>query len=357
MLRYTKVGFVSFIQVVIMAQQPLPEARSQLLAKHSSEVEKADQGDPFQQLFINSKLEKIGSAPRYEYTAIAKVMEKKSKEGDLDAMYQLAILVSSDYPGSKKDLALRKAMMADAARLGQPEAMLEHADNLSKEAGQAEQAVDWWLKARRVLTERAEQSDQKAMSRLWYLHPPAAVMNHPSVIGLHLFDEGIKWQKRSAEAGNVEAMAGLGHELAREGGVQNLEQQKAMSLEGFEWLKKAAVKGSWEAMIDLGLVYYNGLPHEWRVEYYSKFGTHKAELEKAWYWWDKAIAISGEEKVHQIISPGGGDLPLRPGQTPKREVEAQDETHDPDPGLTTLESKEDQSSTTKKHKKKQPEAK
>lgn len=315
-----KSAMMSVMVAGLVGQTPATPTKGGLLAKHPKTVKKAEAGDPVQQWHVNELLKEQGESPRYAYPKILEALEKQAKGGNPETLYHLAILVGSDTPGIQKNAPRRKAMMADLARMGHAQAMLEHALDLWRDHKDGEQALNWWLKARTTLTTQAEAGDRKAMASLWYQGPPAGLEYHERVLKLPLFVEGTKWIRRSAELGDPEAMTNLGYRLVESSdGVTSgqLEpgrerERERLEREGVEWLKKASERGQWMAMIRLGFVYAEGLGCEMRA--FGKTGTPvPKDPAKAWYWWDKAIALVGEEKVMSQLDPSGeGELPPRP---------------------------------------------
>jgi len=305
-MNWNRVGIAWIVCMAMAAQESGTDARTKLLAAYPFVVRQAENGDVHQQLFLNAKLHEIGQAPMFEYSTIVRRLDERVKTGDATAIYWSAVFAANDHPGFKKDLIRSKALIIEAAKLGHPNAMLDFAYELSRDKSQSEQAVDWWLKARETLTKQAESGDTEAMYRLWYLHPPAGVMYHPRLVGIALSKEGTKWQRRGADAGDIEAMFSLGCRLADQ---KDLDKacERAIQLEGMEWLTKSAEKGHWEAMARLGMIYVGGLTHQ------LDQGTFKSDLRKAWYWWDRAIAIVGEEKVAEVVLLPGESWPPRPG--------------------------------------------
>lgn len=311
-MRFTIIFLVGLFGLSLMAEAP-PHGKEAFLAAHFESVRQADKGDISKQLYINHQLMRIGQTPKYDFNDIVKTLEIQAKNGDIDALYRLAVIVGSNFSGIKTDVARRKQLIEQAALLGQPEAMLEYAKNISQNKHESEKAIDWWLRARSELTRRASSGDQNAMSKLWFLHPPAGIMQNPRVKSIPLFKEGLYWLRRSAEAGDIEAMVSLGSRLTDSPIEQDPEKLKLLSSEGFEWLKKAAENGDGEGMIYLGLAYYRGLPYQWQVEYIKNHGSYHPDLLQAWLWWDKAIGLVGEAKVHEIIAPAEEGWPPRPG--------------------------------------------
>lgn len=320
MSKVIKSAMTGFTAAGLMGQTPVIQTKGKLLAKHPEALIMAEAGDPVQQLHVNELLEEQGDSPRYAYSKILESLEKQAKGGDPETLYRLAILVGSDTRGVQKNAPRRKAMLADLARMGHAQAMLEHAQDLWRDQKDGEQAINWWLKGRNRLITQAEAGDKKAMASLWYLGPPAGLENHERVRELPLFSEGTKWIRRSAELGDPEAMTNLGYRLVESSdGVTSgqLEpgreiERERLEREGVEWLIKGSERGQWLAMVRLGVVYAEGLGCEMRA--FGKTGTPvPKDPGKAWYWWDKAIALVGEDKVMDKLNPSGEEeLPPRP---------------------------------------------
>jgi TPR repeat protein len=307
---------ITLVTLPSYGQEPPAEARTKLLAAQKSSVQRADAGDPFQQLRINDLLTEIGQPSKYDYPAILKGFEILAQSKDSNAIYCLATLVGSDYPGIQKDMARRKSLMQEAASLGQPQAMLEHARWVWEDQKNADLALDWWLRGREALIKKAEAGNKQAMSDLWFLGSPAGLQNHARVRKLDLFLDGTRWLRRSSEAGDVEAMLNLGYRLVERSGalVKNEEGREKLEREGVRWLEKAAAKGNWEAMVRLGQVCSTGMP--WVTRHADPvLRPAPTDPAKAWYWWDKAITIVGKEKVMDLVDPSGeAELPPRPAK-------------------------------------------
>lgn len=300
----------------LTTQGPADSASSRVLANHAEAVKQADAGDPAYQMRINGLLAEQGAPLRYGYQQIRETLEKQAKDGDPKKIYLLATIVGGDLPGIQKDLMRRKSLVAQAARMNYPQAMLEQARYIWEDENNADKALDLWWNAHEILVTQAEADDLNAMAELWFFGPPHGLQGHQRVKSWDriAFKEGNKWLRRSAERGVVEAMYSLGTRMIDGSGAFASTEAERVSVEqeGKEWLSKASAKGHWKAMVHLGHAYGYGLPCEMRTA--DRTGQPvKTDPEKAWYWWDKAIALVGEDKVMSLLDPSGeAELPPRP---------------------------------------------
>jgi hypothetical protein len=181
--------------------------------------------------------------------------------------------------------------------------MNRYADDLWRIDHNKESAINWWLKGKKILEERAEHGDQDAIVSLaWYGSATIDDADPAMSSRLHLGEEWLGWLKKAAAFDTRSALQ------------YGLFMESANGDEAARWIQKAANEGSWIAMVQLGQYYAFGFPITGPGQVIldpKKFEESRPKTDPvmAWKWWEKAADMVGWEAVYERLPE---ELPKRP---------------------------------------------
>lgn len=292
---------------------PTPSVR-QLPAFIQKKVDHAKTGDVFAMLQANDWETRCARVPSFSKDIIRPKLEAMVKDGNTEAMLALATELHSDNPSGPEPQRSRE-LVKQAALLGSGEGMVEYAASIWRNEKNQEDAVKWFLLGKEALERRANQGELNAILGLAYLFP---FSEDKRIRNQEAYEKRMGWLRKAAEREHPDAMYSLGSVL------YNRHDPEARI-----WMEKAANAGSWEAMVEMGRYYAEGFPGVPVERSETSSGHRAAKLSplkpgdpppastrlnpaKAWEWWDKAIALVGEEKVMSLLPEELPERPKRP---------------------------------------------
>lgn len=306
---------------MLVAQEPslnsflVPkEPPEEMPARLRADFEKGLNGDVFAMIKANNWAPGLPTRYVFPRALIMQKLEILVKRDDPRAMRELAHELNANWqqytlanadPKCKEDELRSQALIERAANLGDPGAMVEFAHHLWGKDHKSKEAVQWLLKYREIQEAKAKTGDLDAMYALGAFGFPtdcAIEMN----IRRKFSEEGLQWERKAAELGHTTAAYQLG-----------LDLQGRNTREAVQWIERAANQGHWMAMVQMGKFYAFGFWNEVGQAVVNPEKrpdlVPKCNPAKAWEWWDKAIALVGEESVMEMVNPSGEtELPLRP---------------------------------------------
>ena len=234
-----------------------------------------------------------GKGVRRDYAEAIKWFKKAAEQKNPDALYQLGL---ASYEGKGVPLDLDEAIkwFKKAAKKGNADAQekldsMKELVELYESAKKGNSTALFNLGAAYYFGQKGVQTNEEEAIKWWKKAAEAGVLEAQYNLGAyyhnhHRYSAAAEWYRKAAEQGEVEAMNKLAFYYEFGEGVR-----RDMN-EAIKWWKKAAGKGNSDAMVDLG-------------DYYLMLYTNEGR-EEAIKWYRKAAALGNFKAIEALSNLG-----------------------------------------------------